>query len=366
MRTDPDCLRPGDERPAVRAALCDWLEIQRRYVFDPQRARLLLAETGDPRRVLARGGTGRAAPAAPRALETLARIGAVGVPFGSGAYPERLARLVDAPPLLWVRGQPELLSAPAVAIVGSRAATAYGRATAWRFGAALARAGLVVVSGMATGVDGAAHAAALDAGGKTLAVLACGPDRVYPASHRNLSRRVVETGALVTEFPVGMPPRPAHFPLRNRIISGLVRAVLVVEARTRSGSLVTARLAADQGVDVWAIPGPVDSPASAGTNGLLRDGAYVALDPGEMLEALGYGDRPVVSGEPGPVDPGVSGLAGRVLASLRDAPQTPDELVRALGLAPAGVAPALVELELAGRIVKDRDGRLRCVSPPRE
>ncbi|MEE2677881.1 MAG: DNA-processing protein DprA [Myxococcota bacterium] len=363
MDTATDCLRPGDERPAARAALCDWLEIQRRYVFAPQRARHLLEQTADPRRLLSGGRSRGGVPATQRSVEQLARVGAVAVPFGSRAYPERLAELVDAPPLLLVRGRPELLCAPAVAIVGSRAATAYGRTTARRFALALARAGFVVVSGMATGVDGVAHAAALEAGGSTLAVLACGPDRVYPASHRNLSRRVVETGALVTEFPVGTPPRPAHFPLRNRIISALARAVLVVEARERSGSLVTARLAADQGVDVWAVPGPVDSPASAGTNRLLRDGAYVALDPGEMLEALGRPATAVAVPGSGPPDPVVSGLAGRVLASLRDTPQTPDALAHALGLAPAGLAPVLVELALAGHVAEERDGLLRCVSP---
>ena len=369
MSTIPDCLRADDARPAVRTALCDWLEIQRRCVFDPQRARRALEKTSDPRRVLAELGSRAGPPPAPRELETLARTGTLAVPFGSAGYPERVARLTDAPPLFLVQGDPELLCAPAVAIVGARAATAYGRATAQRFATALARAGLVVVSGLAAGVDAAAHTAVLDAGGRTVAVLACGPERVYPLRHRELSRRVAASGALVTEFPVGTPPRAAHFPLRNRIISALARAVLVVEARVRSGSLVTARHAADQGVDVWAVPGPVDSPASGGTNRLLRDGAYVALEPDEMLEALARDGvplaRPAGVAAAG-VAPAVSGPLRRILAALADAPQTRDALARALNLPPEGLAPALLELELAGAVAVDRDGRLRLVSPPRD
>jgi DNA processing protein len=365
----PGCLRASDARPSVCTALRDWLEIQRRFVFEPQRARRLLDKTLDPRRILAELGTRVGRPAASGEFETLVRTGTLAVPFGSAGYPERLARLTDAPPLLLVQGDPELLCAPAVAIVGARAATAYGCATAQRFATALARAGLVVVSGLAAGVDAAAHTAVLDAGGRTIAVLACGPERVYPLRHRDLSRRVAGSGALVTEFPVGTPPRPAHFPLRNRIISALTRAVLVVEARVRSGSLVTARHAANQGVDVWAVPGPVDSPASAGTNQLLRDGAYVAHDPDEMLEALARDGVPLAHPGAVPAAAEASGLSGperRILAALGDAPQTRDALARVLGLPPEGLAQPLLELELAGVVVEDRDGRLRVVSPPQD
>ena len=367
MTVIPDWLRADDARASVRLALRDWLEIQRRCVFDPQRARRVLEHTVEPRRVLQElyGRPGR--PPAHREIETLARVRAVAVPFGSQAYPGRVARLADAPSLLLVDGDASLLCAPAVAIVGARAATAYGRATAHRFATALARAGLVVVSGLAAGVDAAAHAAVIDAGGRTVAVLACGLDLVYPSRHRALSRRVAASGALVTEFPVGTPPRPAHFPLRNRIISALTHAVLVVEARVRSGSLVTARHAADQGVDVWAVPGPVDSPASAGTNQLLRDGAYVAHDPDEMLEALSRDGLPLARPGRAPAAhraPAVSDVARRILAALEDSPCTRDALSRALKLAPEGLAPALLELELVGAVAEDRDGCWRIVSPP--
>ena len=186
-----------------------------------------------------------------------------------------------------MRGDVDALAAPSVAIVGSRAATAYGLDTAYQLARDLARAGVVVVSGLARGIDGAAHRGALEAGGRTVAVLACGPDRVYPASHRGLARRIERQGAVVSELPLGTHPLPAFFPLRNRLISGMASAVVIVEARERSGSLITAGHAANQGVDVFAVPGPITAPTSAGPNRLLRDGAYVALEAADVLRELG-------------------------------------------------------------------------------
>ena len=359
-----DCLHPDDERPGARQALRVWLAFQRRFVFRPLDARAALARESDPRRILQEAGapvlSGEAEVAA------LRTSGAVLLPFGSPLYPARLARLPDAPSVLLVRGDPAVLCDPAVAVVGARAATAYGRSSARRFAEALADAGLAVVSGLATGIDGEAHAAAVARGGRSLAVQACGPERVYPARHARLARQVAERGAVVTEFPSGTPPRAAHFPLRNRIISALSWAVLVVEARLRSGSLVTARHAADQGVDVWAVPGPIDTPSSEGTNRLLADGAQPALSPEEMLAGLADAGVPLrprlVAATAGEAP---SGGAERLLAALRDAPESRDALCRALGLGPGELAPILLELELAGRVREDRDGRFRVVSPPR-
>jgi DNA processing protein len=215
----------------------------------------------------------------------LAQLGAVLLPWGSPGYPEPLAELADAPPVLAVRGDRDALIQTAVAIVGSRAASAYGLEVARRVAGELASAGVVIVSGLAFGIDAAAHEAALAAGGRTIAVQACGIDRVYPAAHRALAERIAKSGAVPTELALGTPPLRYFFPLRNRLISGLARAVVVVEARERSGSLVTARHAADQGIDVFAVPGPITVAHHVGTNRLLRDGAIPLLETDDVLSA---------------------------------------------------------------------------------
>lgn len=370
MTIPPDVLDP--RTVAGSAALGAWLDLQRALVFEPQRAVEALERTLDPRTRLpdpcaaGRAAGVRPSTAAERAewARQLLALGTFAVPWGSSAYPPGLARLADAPPLLLVRGQAAALAAPCVAIVGARAATVYGRSTSERFAAALARAGYVVVSGLATGVDGAAHAAALAAGGRTLAVMASGPEQVYPRHHRQLADRIAAAGAVVTEFPPGTPSRPAHFPLRNRIISAISVAVVVVEARERSGSLVTAGHAARQGVDVWAVPGPVDAPTSRGTNRLLGEGAGVATDPEVLLEELartGPVPEPLAA-LPGPGPAALARPARRILAVLAKGPLTRDELARRLGSPGDALALDLLELELAGCVVEDRDGRLRRVS----
>ena len=367
-----DVLDPSDPRPEAREALREWLSLQRALALRPQEAVELLRPGRGPRAALALSSQPRASEVElDAAVDALRRAAAVAVPFGSPRYPERLARLSDAAPLLLVRGDVSALSAPCVAVVGSRAATVYGRAMAARFAERLAAEGLVVVSGLATGIDAVAHGAALDAGGRTLAVLACGPERVYPSRHRRLSDRIVRSGTIVSEFPPGTPPLRPYFPLRNRLISGLSLAVLVVEARERSGSLITASHAADQGVDVYAVPGPITSPTSVGTNRLLRDGAYVALDAEALLEALRLGGaippRPVDA----PLDAAPRERAAeradhggeQVVTALLDEPLTRDELGRRLSRSPQQLALELLELELGGRVAEDRDGRLRVVSP---
>lgn len=354
----PDLLDPSDAGPFARAELAAWLALQRDLAFHPVEAALALAADAPALVARYRGGaTDEAARAA------LARVGAIGVPWTSPRYPERLRRLSDAPPLLWVQGSVEALSQPAVAIVGARAASAYGRIVARALGAALARAGLAVVSGLALGIDAEAHEGALEAAGVSVAVQGCGPERVYPREHEGLARRLAARGALATEFPPGAPPRAHQFPLRNRLISALARAVVVVEARERSGSLSTARHAADQGVDVLAVPGPIDAPTSRGPNRLLRDGARPLLEVRDVFEAIGFVPRPAPAVASG-VAPDVSPLARAVLACLGDVGLDRDALCRKLGRAPAVLAAALLELELADLVRYDRDGRLRLVRAP--
>jgi DNA processing protein len=203
-------------------------------------------------------------------------------------YPPALRLIPDPPPVLWVRGDPDLLNGRLVAVVGSRAASSYGVSVAKQLGHDLARAGVVVVSGLARGCDGAAHRGALDAGGSTVAVLGCGADIVYPREHRPLADGIVKAGAVVSELVPGTPPLPVHFPLRNRIISGLSAALVVVEASSRSGSLITVGCALEQGREVMAVPGNILSDRHAGCHALLRDGACLVQSAGDVLEALGW------------------------------------------------------------------------------
>ncbi len=359
-------LDPAD--PADARVLRPWLALQQALCFRPGLAARLLHATGDPGRALQASGL---RPARERdldaALACLRRVRATGLPLGSPAYPPRLARHADPAPLLLVQGDAAALNAPGIAIVGSRAPTQHGLLLAREFSGALARAGLVVISGLARGIDAAAHAGALEAGGRTVAVQACGPDLVYPAAHRQLASRIARQGALLTEFPPGMPPRAAHFPLRNRLISGLAEALLVIEARERSGTLVTTAHAAAQGVDVFVLPGPLGAAACAGSNRLLRDGAYIALEPEDVIGVLRLGGlRLEPLGDPSPVaavSPRASAAGAAILAALEQAPAHRDELARRIALSSEQLALELLELELAGRIREERDGRLRVVSP---
>jgi DNA processing protein len=344
--------------PACHARLVAWLALQREFVLRPQK---LPASVRAPQALVTPWAAAPAQPLAraeaERTLAKLAQGGVHAVPIASPAYPERLRRLRDAPVLLLVHGTPALLLVRAVAIVGPRAPTEPGRATARRLAFELARAGLAIVSGLARGVDAAAHEGALEAGGATVAFQACGPERVYPPAHRRLAQRIAGQGALVTEFPPGTPPLPAYFPLRNRLISALAEAVIVVEARERSGSLVTARLAADQGIDVWAVPGPLGAPTSAGTNRLIQQGAGLVIEASDVLEKLGIAAPAPARAAAAPANP----LARALLRALRRRPLARDELPAALGQPPSALAAAMLELELAGRVREDRDGRLRAV-----
>jgi len=254
-------------------------------------------------------------------------------------FPSLLAAIHDPPPGLFLRGaaDPAVLGRAAVAIVGARACSGYGASTARMLGRELAAAGLVVVSGLARGVDAEAHRGALDAGGTTVAVLGCGVDRDYPSAHRELAARIAAgRGLVVSEYAPGVDPAPWRFPARNRIIAGLCAATVVVEARSRSGALITADLALEEGREVFAVPGEIGSALSEGTNALLKLGASPLTSPDDVL--MSYG---LEAAE----EPDRAGLLGLL-------PATADELVRRTGRATAEVSQALVELELAGRVVQ--------------
>jgi DNA processing protein len=276
-------------------------------------------------------------------------------------FPSLLAAIPDPPPVLWLRGEAEVsaLDEPAVAIVGARSCSSYGRAVARLLGRELAAAGVLVVSGLARGVDGEAHRGALDAGGRTVAVLGCGVDRDYPAAHAELARRIVDSGGLVVaEYEPGIEPAPWRFPARNRIIAGLCAATVVVEARARSGALITADFALEDGREVMAVPGEITSALSQGANALLRLGATPVTSAADVLEALGVAP-PQREAEAEP-----TGSGAAVLSAIAAGAATPDEIVRATGLEPGGVGGALVELELAGRVTMD-GGVYRVTTIPR-
>lgn len=269
------------------------------------------------------------------------------------SFPPLLGAIHDPPPQLFVRGAGDLdvLARPAVAVVGARACSAYGRSVTRSLSRELAAAGLVVVSGMARGIDGEAHRGALEAGGTTVAVLGCGVDRDYPAAHAELARRIGEHGLVVSEYEPGIEPAPWRFPARNRIIAGLCSATVVVEARERSGALITADFALEEGRDVLSVPGEITSSLSAGTNALLRLGAIPVTCAGDVLELFDL--EPVRAAH---ADLGATAQA--VLALLGDSPRTADEISQAAGIEPAPLSASLMELELAGRITLE-DGVYR-------
>jgi DNA processing protein len=258
-------------------------------------------------------------------------------------FPPLLASIHDPPPGLFLRGAgaADLLTRTAVAVVGARSCSPYGSQVARTCGRELAAAGLVVISGLARGIDGEAHRGALEAGGLTVAVLGCGIDRDYPASHRELAARISERGLIVSEYAPGVEPAPWRFPARNRIVAGLAGATVVVEARERSGALITADFALEQGREVFAVPGEITSSLSAGTNALLGLGASPYTSPQDVLDALGIERAAAPEPELG-VD------AARVLEQLREFAAGADELQRETGLGAAELAAALTELELVG------------------
>lgn len=304
-------------------------------------------------------------------LDLLTRHDVRYVPLGCPGYPPPLVPVAGAPPLLYLRGSWEPADANAIGIVGSRACTAYGRKVTEGLARDLVRAGFTVVSGLARGIDGVAHRAALDAGGRTIAVLAGGLSKIYPPEHTELASEVAARGAVVTETPMTVEPQPGMFPARNRIISGLSRAVVVVEANAKSGALITATHAGEQGREVYAVPGNVDSPASAGCLELLRKGARLIRNADDLLEDLkgisaadfthlegrateGRGQKaekpssavPLSGSDaPRPPLPALDAIQQRVYDAL-GAKRHADELVRELGVQVGELSRVLMQLEL--------------------
>jgi DNA processing protein len=273
---------------------------------------------------------------------------------GAPGYPELLG-VVPSPPALWVRGTLGAEDALAIAIVGARRATPYGLATAERIAGELAARGVTIVSGLARGIDSAAHRGALAAGGRTLAVLGCGIDVVYPAENRGLAREIAARGALLSQFAPGMPALPGHFPARNRTLAGLTLGVLVVEAAERSGALITAGFAGDLGREVFAIPGRITSELSAGTNRLIQDGAKLISCwqdiVSELPERWRRAVRSSATHECDAAAPAPESDEGRMLGLLTpDEPQHIEQLIARGGFDPARAAATLVTLELDGRV----------------
>jgi DNA processing protein len=293
-------------------------------------------------------------------------------------FPPQLETLSQPPAALFVAGDPAVLLGPQVAIVGARSASAQGLATARDFARTLSRAGLVITSGMADGIDAAAHLGTLEAGGKTVAVVGTGPDLVYPRKHRDLAARIAENGVIVSEFPPGTEARPGHFPRRNRLIAGLALGTLVVEAGLQSGSLITARLAAEAGKEVFALPGSIHNPLAKGCHRLIREGARLVETAAEVIEALAPaaqaqgaelrarlqaadGLETVPSGPTSRTqDPDYKAL----IAALGDVPASLDELAGRTGLSPAALSSMLLLLELDGAVAPAVNGRWqRLVAP---
>jgi DNA processing protein len=288
---------------------------------------------------------------------------------GEDDYPRALLDIPDAPPVLWAKGDLSLLNRPAIGMVGARNASSLGMRMARRLGQTLSDAGFTVISGLARGIDTAAHEAALESEGRTIAVMAGGIDVIYPAENDGLARAIDERGCRISEHPPGLEPQARHFPLRNRIVAGLSRAVIVVEAAAKSGSLITARAALDYGRDVMAVPGhPFDARAS-GCNMLIRDGAVLVRSHADVLEALGAPthDLPEQTASaaplPGPEAPqrplkDVALLHSMILNRLGPSPLAEDQLMRDLKVTPAQLAPELLNLELEGRIARQPGGLL--------
>ncbi|MBU1566641.1 MAG: DNA-processing protein DprA [Proteobacteria bacterium] len=301
-----------------------------------------------------------------RELDRLTAAGGCALSFEDASYPPLLRQLTDPPPVLYVLGRKELLSRPAVAIVGSRAATTYGRKIAYNLATKLSASMLTVVSGLALGIDAESHAGSLAGQGSTVAVLGCGLDVVYPRQNSQLFVKIAETGALVSEYPLGTRPEGFRFPARNRIIAGLSKGVVVVEAAKRSGSLITAQIALDCGREVFAVPGHIDSCKSEGAHWLLKQGAKLVQSAADIIEEL---DMPYSFGDPQnsgikqessfSLDPDVAALLGH----LDSYPQMREGLIGKTGFSPARISELLLFLELEGWIEMLPGDRVRKISP---
>ena len=372
------------KKPAPGARLTDeqrldWLRLIRSENIGPRTFRVLLNHYGGARAALdalpelaRRGGAsgpGRicSREEAERELAGTRRLGVAWLALGEPDYPQRLRMIDDAPPLLAVRGTLGALAQPMVALVGSRNASGAGMKFAERIARDLGDAGFVIVSGLARGIDAAAHRSSLASG--TVAVLAGGHDHIYPAEHAPLLEQLLPTGAAITEMPLDWEPRGRDFPRRNRLISGLALGVVIVEAARRSGSLITARMALEQGREVFAVPGSPLDPRAEGTNGLLKQGATLVTEVDDVLAVL----RPIMglpielsAEEPessAPLSPGEpqSDERARIIGLLGPTPVSIDDLVRLSQSSPAIVRTVLLELEIAGRLERHGGGLVSLV-----
>jgi DNA processing protein len=339
---------------------------------------MLLARYGSARAALqalpnlARRGGASSAPRiysrenAERELKAMAILGVEFVALGEAEYPARLAMIDDAPPLLAIRGNLAIFALPMVAIVGARNASAAGVRFAERLASELGQAELAIVSGLARGIDAGAHRGSLTMG--TVAVLAGGHDHIYPPEHAGLAEAILEQGALVSEMPMGWQPRARDFPRRNRLISGMCAGIVIIEAAKRSGSLITARLAIEQGREVFAVPGSPLDPRAEGTNELLKQGATMVTQADDVMTALRpiLGTRidyPAEEREP-PCSPRTdldAGERARIAGLLGPTPASIDDLIRLSGSSAATVRTVLLELELAGRLERHGGGLVSLV-----
>ena len=370
------------------AARRAWLRLARMPGMDAAAVRALLLRLGGPEALLAldEAGLARAGltPAGilaftnadeatlERDLRWLEAPGHELITADDPRFPPQLAAIAGVPPALFVEGEPSVLSAPQLAIVGSRSATAAGRETAFEFAGRLAAAGLAITSGLATGIDAAAHRGAIAAGGRTIAVCGTGLDQVYPAEHAALAAAIAAQGALVSEFSMGTPPLAANFPRRNRLLSGLARGVLVIEAAARSGSLITARLAGEQGREVMAVPGSIHNALARGCHRLIKDGAALIESPEDVLATIGFRELAAVSGSAANTPPGARKTSSELdsaeemlLNALGFEPADLDRLVERTGFTAHSVASMLLMLELEGRIESLTGGRYSR-TPPRQ
>jgi DNA processing protein len=353
--------------------LASWIRLSLVDGLGPASFRKLLSAFGLPEQILGanRADLCRAVPAemARRildqsndaavavALEWAQQQGNQIVTLADESYPRRLLEIADPPPLLYLRGRSELLDCDGLAIVGSRNATPQGLANAESFARAFSEAGLTIVSGLALGIDAAAHRGGLAGRGSTIAVMGTGADAVYPVSNRVLGEDIAARGLLVSEFPVGTPPHSGNFPRRNRIISGLARGCLVVEAAVSSGSLITARQAAEQGREVFAIPGSIHSPLSRGCHLLIKQGAKLVESASDVIEELGT-VAPVRLAD----TPKISGPEDRLLPYMGYDACSLDALVERSRLTAEAVSAMLLQLELEGKIASLPGGRYQRLS----
>ncbi|MCZ6813045.1 MAG: DNA-processing protein DprA [Alphaproteobacteria bacterium] len=370
----------NESRPLGDGERLDWLRLIRSENVGPITFRQLMTRFGSAHDALEalpdlarRGGSSIRIGVCPKSaaekeMAALAKIGGRLIASDEPEYPPALAALADAPPLLSVVGHPHLLGKPMIAMVGARNGSANGIRFTETLARDLSEAGFVVASGLARGIDAAAHRGAIDGG--TVAVMAGGIDIVYPTENQPLYREIAERGVLISELRLGVRPQARHFPNRNRIVSGLAVAVVVIEATLRSGSLITARLAGEQGRDVMAVPGNPLDPRARGANKLIREGAALIEGADDVLEALAGTGAGHPAAEPGPppltAGPAAQELDEEALSTAREeitallgAASTPvDEILRRSGVPPAHVTMILLELELAGRLQRHPGGQV--------